>query len=144
MVVVALGSPNVPVTTCAEALPPAKELETAKAPKASFLIHARKSIRRLLAGTAALASQGDSCEGVRSAATERRTSALSKSTPRFGLRGKNFSRSPTGNQSLNLTTELIYRFVTHQGVIPERRATRSWSSQIEIENSRVPRLSRLR
>src|SRR5271166_3100451 len=64
MVVVALASPNVPVTTCAEALPPAKKLETAKAPKASFPIHARKSIRCLLAGTAVLASQGDSCEGL--------------------------------------------------------------------------------
>src|SRR5271165_6243601 len=44
MVVVALGSPNVPVTTCAEALPPAKKLETASAPKVSFRIPAPKSI----------------------------------------------------------------------------------------------------
>src|SRR5208283_3219058 len=64
MVVVALGSPKVPVTTCAEAFPPTKKLETASAPRASFPIHARKSIRCLLAGTAALASQGDSCEGL--------------------------------------------------------------------------------
>src|SRR5271157_3661471 len=48
MVVVALGSPNVPVTTCAEALPPAKKLETASTPSASFRILAPKSIRILL------------------------------------------------------------------------------------------------
>src|SRR5271169_4490263 len=48
MVVVALASPNVPVTTCAEALPPAKKHETASAPRVSFRKPAPKSIVYLL------------------------------------------------------------------------------------------------
>src|SRR5271157_3003080 len=57
IVVVALGSPNVPVTTCAEALPPAsKKPETTSAPSVSFRIPAPKSITCLLESTSWLAS----------------------------------------------------------------------------------------
>src|SRR5271167_3987608 len=52
IVVVALGSPNVPVTTCAEAaFPPAKKIETASAPSASFRIKVAEFMRCLLAST---------------------------------------------------------------------------------------------
>src|SRR5271169_6429076 len=49
IVVVALGSPNVPVTTCAEALPPAKQHETASATKTSFRMEVAELMRYLLA-----------------------------------------------------------------------------------------------
>src|SRR5580700_1362491 len=52
MVVVALASPNVPVTTCAEALPPAKQLRTASAPSASFRVELAELTRCLLTNVA--------------------------------------------------------------------------------------------
>src|SRR5271166_1036118 len=56
IVVVALGSPNVPVTTCAEAPPPANKVETASAPMVSFRKPALKSIHLPLVGTTWFAS----------------------------------------------------------------------------------------
>src|SRR5664279_3174247 len=58
MVVVAPASPNVPVTTCADALPPAKKLETASAPKVTFRNPAPKSTLCLLASPSGLPSVG--------------------------------------------------------------------------------------
>src|SRR5208283_328724 len=72
MVVVALGSPNVPVTTCAEALPPAKKLETASNPKVSFRIPAPKSILVSPHKNAGLASATGGLRWVDPATNERK------------------------------------------------------------------------
>src|SRR5271165_1844076 len=74
IVVVALGSPNVPVTTCAEALPPAKQDETASAPRVSFRKPAPKSIVYLLISISGLASASEGCDGSATRPTHRRVS----------------------------------------------------------------------
>src|ERR1022692_945247 len=58
MVVVASAWPSVPVTTCADALPLTKKLETASAPRVSFRKPAPKSTVCLLASPTGLASVG--------------------------------------------------------------------------------------
>src|SRR5664279_347214 len=54
IVVVASACPNVPVTTCAPALPPLKKFATASTPKVSFRNPAPKSIRWLLTTSSGL------------------------------------------------------------------------------------------
>src|SRR5664280_3669384 len=80
IVVVASALPNVPVTTWAEAAPPpAKKLETASAPIASFLIPAPKSIRILLASNSGLASAGGGLRELVSGPTQQRSRQCSTS-----------------------------------------------------------------